>query len=71
MTSLSLFNHFCPVMSYRRVQQEKESDELLYAVPVIRYGPQSLLNIIKMIFIFILQQIIIKMIKLNIINKNK
>ena len=27
---LLLLNHFCPAMAYRRVQKEKESDELLY-----------------------------------------
>ena len=32
MTSLLLFNHFYPVISYRRDQKEKESDELLYTV---------------------------------------
>ena len=29
------------MISYRRVQKEKESDELLYTVLVARYGPQS------------------------------
>ena len=30
MTSLLLVNNFYPVMSYRQVQEEEESDELLY-----------------------------------------
>ena len=29
------------MISYRRVQRERESDELLYTVLVTRYGPQS------------------------------
>ena len=32
MTSLLLLNHFCPVTSHRRLQKEKENDELLYTV---------------------------------------
>ena len=37
MISLLLLNNFYPVISYRRVRKEKESDELLHT----RYGPQS------------------------------
>ena len=37
IANLLLVNNFCPVVSYRRVQEE--SDELLHTVA--RYGPQS------------------------------
>ena len=40
MISLLLLNNFYPVISLK----EKESDELLYTVAVIRYGPQSVAN---------------------------
>ena len=37
--NLLLLDHFCPVISCRRVR--KESDELLCTDSVTRYGPQS------------------------------
>ena len=37
---LLLNNNFYPPVSYRRIQNEKESDELSYTVSVTRYGPR-------------------------------
>ena len=41
MISLLILNNFYPMISYRRVSKEKESDRLLHTVSVARYGPRT------------------------------